>query len=151
MATAIAEGEPITATAAERDALKQIDDLLAREQERHQNPALVGSDGERIPLPESLARLLRQAVATLIADQPVTIMAVNQELTTQQAADLLNVSRPYLIKLLDAGAIPFGRVGTHRRVRFGDLLGYRRRRDAERRQSLVRLTRLSREFGLDDE
>jgi excisionase family DNA binding protein len=150
MATVTAEDEPITAAAAERAALNRIDDLLTREQQRHQRPALVGSDGERIPLPESLVRLLRQAVPTLIEDQTVTIMAVNQELTTQQAADLLNVSRPYLIKLLDAGEIPVGRVGTHRRVRVGDLLAFKRRRDAERRQALARLTRLSREFGLDD-
>jgi excisionase family DNA binding protein len=150
MALPASQREPIAATSDEQPTLTRIDDLLVRAQARHGPPALVGPDGEHIPLPASLVRLLRQVVPTLLAEQAVTIMPLTQELTTQQAADLLNVSRPYLVKLLDGGLIPYGRVGTHRRVRFGDLLAYKQRRDAERRATLAELTRLSREFGLDE-
>jgi excisionase family DNA binding protein len=78
----------------------------------------------------------------------VSIIPHGKLLTTQQAADLLNMSRPYLIRLLETGAIPFARVATHRRVRFDDVMRYRAQRDAERRRKLARLTRMSQTLGL---
>ena len=69
-------------------------------------------------------------------------------LTTSEAAELLNVSRQYLCRLLDRGDIPFVRVGKHRRVRVGDLMRYRERRDAARREKLQELTQLSQELDL---
>ena len=70
------------------------------------------------------------------------------ELTTQEAADLLNVSRPFLIGLLEDGQLPHHKVGTHRRVRFADLMTYKRRRDAESEEALRELTALSQEMKL---
>ena len=79
------------------------------------------------------------------------MIPLSKALTTQQAASLLNVSRPYLIKLLDEKAIPYTMVGTHRRIRYRDLMEYKQRADAEQEQALEDLTRLSEALGLYDE
>jgi excisionase family DNA binding protein len=94
--------------------------------------------------------VLRAAVDVLVHGEAVAIPPVNNELTTQEAADILNVSRQYLVRLLDQGKIPFSRTGTHRRIKFGDLIEYKRRRDADRRNELDELTRLSQELRLYD-
>ena len=97
-----------------------------------------------------LLKVLLQASEALARGLTVRVVAVDEELTTQQAADILGVSRPYLIRLLESGKIPFTKVGTHRRVRMTDLLAYKEQRDAERREALQELTRTSQELGLYD-
>jgi excisionase family DNA binding protein len=92
--------------------------------------------------------MFAQILALLASGQGVQVMPDAAELTTQQAADLLNVSRPYLIGLLEAGEIPYRMVGTHRRIRFEDLREYKRRDDLKRRQAADALTNLSEELGL---
>lgn len=72
---------------------------------------------------------------------------MSRELTTQEAADFLNVSRQYFVQLLERGDIRFAKTGTHRRVEFGDVLAYKQRRDAQRRQILDELTQLGQEMG----
>lgn len=135
----------------ERSAIAKLD-LLLHEAEGEKPPALrlVDAHGQAVELPESVVRLLRGAVHDLAHGRAVTLISGEQELTTQQAADILNVSRPYLIKLLDQRDIPHTMTGSHRRVRLDDLMAYKQKRDRERREALRELTRLSQEFGLYD-
>ncbi len=94
---------------------------------------LVGAEkGDRVEIPEEIHRVLVQVVAALSAGLAVTIAPQTMTLTTQQAADLLGISRPTLVKILDAGGIPYEQVNTHRRVLLTDVLTYReRRREAQ--------------------
>jgi len=80
----------------------------------------------------------------------IGIVPINKEISTQDAADILNVSRPFLVGLLDAGTIPFIKVGTHRRIRFTDLMEYKKRRDEERRQGLAKIAHISEDAGAYD-
>jgi excisionase family DNA binding protein len=112
---------------------------------------IVGPEGQTIELPESVFYLLERVVEVLARGDAITVVPVHKELTTQQAADILNVSRQYLVRLLDDGKIPFSKTGTHRRVRFTDVMTYKAKRDRERRDSLDDLTRLSQEYGGYDE
>lgn len=77
----------------------------------------------------------------------MSLVPLEQELTTQEAADLLNVSRPFLLKLLEQGEIPYIKVGSHRRIRFEDLMAYKQQRYLKRRQSLKELTHFSQDEG----
>jgi excisionase family DNA binding protein len=104
-------------------------------------PALVGPKEERINLPESVYHLLKQVVASMMRGKTIVLTPENNRLTTQAAANFLGFSRPHLVKLLDSGAIPFERVGQHRRVYMKDLLIYRKHRDAERRAALNELAK----------
>lgn len=98
---------------------------------------LAGSaSGDRVELPVEMYRVLRQVVEAMQQGLAVTVMPLTQTLTTQQAADLLGVSRPTLVKLLDAGTIPFERAGTHRRILLRDLLAYREQRRAQQYAAL---------------
>ena len=106
---------------------------------------LAGDDA--LVVPRQAAVMLAQILGFLANGQGVTVTPSNAMLTTQQAADFLNVSRPYLIKLLEAGEIPFEKVGTHRRVAFAVLLEYKRRDDLERRRAADELTELGQELG----
>ncbi len=144
--------EPVVASASDQELLDEIEALLLRATERHriaQRPRLVGRDGQAIELPESILRLLRQIVPQLKQGHAVSLVPLHKELSTQQAADLLNVSRPFLIGLLERGDIPHAKVGKHRRIKFDHLIAYKRQRDAGRRAALRRLTELGQELELD--
>ncbi len=101
-----------------------------------QTPRLVGPDGASIELPASIHTLLVSVVDILKRGDGVSIIPLHAELTTVQAAEVLNVSRPHLIKQLQAGALPHHMVGTHRRLRLLDVLAYRDQLDARANDAL---------------
>ncbi|MGH2588506.1 MAG: excisionase family DNA-binding protein [Dehalococcoidia bacterium] len=144
--TTVRNGVPVAAAEGELARLSELDELLEHDPGRL--PRLVGADGGEMELPASVTSLLRRVVKLLADGHAVAVEPLERELTTQQAAEILNVSRPYLVRLLDRGDIPWTRTGTHRRVRLRDLLLYKQNRDAERRVALRELTRLSDELGL---
>jgi excisionase family DNA binding protein len=108
---------------------------------------LVGPKGETIPIPESVFYVFERVAEVMARGDSITIVPVGREVTTQQAADLLNVSRQYLVRLLDEGRIPFRKTGKHRRLRIEDVLTFKDRRDKDRRAGLRELSQLSQEFG----
>jgi excisionase family DNA binding protein len=112
----------------------------------HGEARLLGPDGEMIGIPASAFHALRLVVDAMSRGQTVVLAPQAEELTSQQAADLLRVSRPHLVKLLDEEEIPFHRVGTHRRIRLEDVLAYRSTRSQNRHEKLDELTRLSEDF-----
>jgi len=118
----------------------------------HQHPqidrARVRLDEEDLILPRAALDLLRKLLAEMAQGNAVTIVPVHAELTTQEAADMLNVSRPYLVKLLTEEQIPYTMVGSHRRVRLRDLLAYKHNQDERSREALEKLAEQAQDLGM---
>lgn len=132
-------------------ALRRINDYLSRTAQSDEDIQVhleTGETDEALVLPRPVADMFASMLAALANGQGVQVMPVDAVLTTQQAADMLNVSRPYLIGLLEAGEIPYRLVGRHRRIRFADLRQYLREDDARRKDAADELMELDQELGL---
>jgi len=141
----------MTAAIAEHTVLppdESLDDLLSMVGRiaPDQRAELVGPDGARFLLPAAIYEVLRHVVVAMARGQAVTIAPHNQRLTTQEAADLLGVSRPTVVKMLNDGLIPFAQPGRHRRVLLSDLLAFQERRKAIRQAGLDELVEVSEEI-----
>ena len=105
-----------------------------------------GANGASVELPPAVTRLVLDLLLSIGKGEAVALVPFGAELSTQEAADLLNVSRPFLVKLLESGEIPHHKVGTHRRIHAEDLFAFKRRRDSERNEALNKLARLGQEI-----
>lgn len=129
----------------------ELDELAALLTEVPHDAAIVAPDGTVAHLPPAVYQVLSQVINAMRAGRAITIAPLAQRLTTQEAAELLGVSRPTLIKLLEDGKIPFEQPGRHRRIRLDDLLAYRDRRRQERSSTLDELVRQTDALGLYDD
>lgn len=112
--------------------------------------SLRGSNGETddMVLPGHVLQLLLDVLSEISKGNAISLIPYHQEVSTQEAANLLNVSRPYLVGLLEQGDIPFRKVGAHRRVRLEDVMNYKERIDRQRSQTLDELAALSQQEGM---
>ncbi|YAL83649.1 helix-turn-helix domain-containing protein [Dermacoccaceae bacterium W4C1] len=130
--------------------LNLVDALNQRGTQVEAQPAIVAGDGSRHDLTPGLAELLIQIVGALSQGQGVTVVPRQRLLTTQEAADLLNVSRPTLVKRLEAAELPFEMRGRHRRIRLDDLLAYQASLRDRRAGALADMQARSQDDGLYD-
>lgn len=137
---------PLGAPKEQLEALERLSELL-RSQAAGAGLEVVFEGGTRRELPESVAVLLARVVETLASGESIALVPVSQELTTQQAADLLNISRQYLVRQLEQGVLPYRMTGTHRRLRLEDVLAYKAEREMGRRKALDELSELTQAFG----
>lgn len=120
---------------------RQIESIYTRHESAHAQ--LLDEEGNAIAIPEAALHALRLITEKMTHGKRLALVDQDDELSTQQAADLLHVSRPHLVKLLDRGDIPFHKVGSHRRVKTAELFAYRARRDTSRHEKLDELARIS--------
>lgn len=152
-ASAAMTASVLPAEGAEREQVAAVDEFL----KRHPRDAtdatarLVSSDGEEVQVPAQLFDVLRQTSAMLSRGDGVAISAIARELSTTEAAKLLGMSRPTLIRLVEVGAIPSHRVGSHRRLFLRNVLTYRQRQMEERRKSYEALMLESDALGFNDD
>jgi excisionase family DNA binding protein len=106
-----------------------------------------GSDSARLEVPPATLRLLSQILALMARQQTFVLYPESSELTTKQAAEVLGVSRPFLIRVLEAGEIPYRKVGRHRRVLMKDVLSYKKTTQVKRQAAMDELVRISEEMG----
>lgn len=144
--------EPIVPTAQDAAIAREASRMLAPYIDHLENLRFqVGEErkaAQKLELPASAIRLLLDLLTEMAAGNAVTLIPVHAQLTTQQAADVLNVSRPFLVSLLEEGKIPHVKVGTHRRILFEDLMRYKKSVDRARHKALDELVKQSETLGM---
>jgi excisionase family DNA binding protein len=135
--------------AAAVESRRQLAAFLSTKQET-QRIELVDGEQQRqvVELPTFALRLLGEILSELALGNAVKVVPIHAELTTQEGADLLNVSRPHLVKLLDEGVIPHTKTGRHRRVKFADLMAYKAQRDHASRTAMDELAAQAQKLGM---
>jgi excisionase family DNA binding protein len=153
MTTSTLELDAQSPDSSEVQAAERLFQILADSVAHGESPSMIlpnDKSGKKEPLPLSAARLLVKVLSEISKGNAVAVMPLKPELTTQESAELLNVSRPFVIKLLERGEIPFHLVGTHRRINLTDVLAYKRESLEERKNVLKELAALNQEIGLYD-
>ena len=140
---AIAAKKPTPLPKSEGQQVQDLEKLLRRGM-----PVLISPAGERVELPGTIVEVLRTAVELMSHGQTVTLIPDNQAITTQRAADILGMSRPFFIKQLESGMMAHHRNGNQRRVYLRDVLEFAKRRDKERLAALDLLARDAFKAGL---
>lgn len=151
MLALLANHKPVTATEAEAAIAERGARILAAVSRSGEAITVVLREAPTVvvPLPARAVRMMVDLLEAMAKRQPVSIVPYDAELTTQQAADFLNVSRPYLVALIDRGELPHRKVGRHRRVRFADLLAFEEASASKRRQALADLAAEEKRLGLE--
>lgn len=116
----------------------------------HGEVTVIGADHQQQSIPSPVRDVLVRILTHMEEGQAITIIPASHELTSQDAADLLGVSRQYMVRLLEGGKLPFHRAGTHRRVYLQDLMAYKKERDRQRREALDQIAREEVEAGTYD-
>jgi excisionase family DNA binding protein len=106
------------------------------------------SESPVLRLPPKVLRLFADVLGSLAQGKAIAVMPKELDVTTQEAAIFLSVSRPYLVRLLEEGKIPFHKVGTHRRIRFEDVVRYREDRQKTSQDALQKLANQAQELGM---
>jgi len=127
---------PVSIAESEEEQVRELAQMMIR-----QRAALVGPGDQRHEIPDSVYRLLLNVLKIMQEGIAVSIVPQMQELSTQRAANLLGVSRQFLVRLLDEEKLPFHRTGTHRRVYLKDVLEFRKRRDQQRKESIEKIAK----------
>jgi len=136
-------------TPEEAEKAKKASTFLARNMNKQGGLSLhvkQGTNGAVVELPPAVSRLMLDLLLFISKGEAVTLVPFGAELSTQQAADMLNVSRPFLVKLIENNEVPHYKVGTHRRIRAKDLFAYKQRRDSKRNEALTKLAQLGQEI-----
>lgn len=139
--------EPVRATREDRAEIAELSSAFRSTATRTTHYDLISPDGERHRIPMAVVHAFARIAEVLARGDALTIVPVGAVMTTQQAADLLNVSRQYLVRLLDAGELPYDRTGKHRRLKIEDVLAYKQQRDLARDEKLDALAELTEELG----
>ena len=147
----MSETAPFIASEAEAIAAREAGERLKpfADGERDVTVSVVGRPDVVVPIPGRALRLITDVLGVVAQGTALSLVPHDRALTTTEAADLLDMSRPHLVGLVERGEIPHRMVGTHRRIKAGDAMAYRVRRDAEARDAIAEMVRLAQDLDLD--